>query len=86
MTGNVVRMRGDFDTVQLKLRFSERLRVQIAEAAQNHHRSLNGEIISRLEQSFLDERISNIEQTIERIEASVKRLEEIQNDVASGIE
>jgi hypothetical protein len=40
------------DTVQLKLRFSEALRRRLEREAKQQKQSLNGEIISRLEQSF----------------------------------
>jgi hypothetical protein len=40
------------DTVQLKLRFPERLRLRIESAADRNQRSMNAEIIHRLEQSF----------------------------------
>jgi hypothetical protein len=42
------------ETVQLKLRFSEALRRKLAEAAVGNERSLNAEIVSRLEKSFLE--------------------------------
>jgi len=40
------------ETVQLKLRFPERLRLRIDAAANRNQRSMNAEIIDRLEQSF----------------------------------
>lgn len=40
------------DTVQLKLRFSEALRRRLEREAQRQDRSLNSEIVSRLDQSF----------------------------------
>jgi len=40
------------EMVQLKLRFPERLRVRIELAANGNQRSMNAEIIDRLEQSF----------------------------------
>ena len=40
------------DTVQLKLRFSERLRRQLEQAAKHHRQSLNTEIVDRLYVSF----------------------------------
>jgi len=40
------------DVVQLKLRFSETLRRRLEREAKQQKQSLNGEIISRLEQSF----------------------------------
>src|SRR5690348_7914838 len=43
---------GDNELVQLKLRFSERLRARIEAAAKKADRSMNSEIVRRLEQSF----------------------------------
>jgi Arc-like DNA binding domain len=40
------------DTVQLKLRFSERLRRQLEQAAKHNRQSLNSEIVDRLYVSF----------------------------------
>src|SRR5262249_1437685 len=40
------------DTVQLKLRFSERLRRQLERAAEHHRWSMNTEIVDRLDVSF----------------------------------
>jgi hypothetical protein len=40
------------DTVQLKLRFPEKLRQRIESAADRNQRSLNAEIVQRLEHSF----------------------------------
>jgi hypothetical protein len=39
-------------TVQLKLRFDEKLRRRLEQAARKADRSMNSEIIARLEQSF----------------------------------
>jgi Arc-like DNA binding domain len=43
------------DTVQLKLRFSERLRRQLERAAKHNDWSMNTEIVNRLEVSFQKE-------------------------------
>jgi hypothetical protein len=43
------------DEVQLKLRFDERLRRRIAKEAERNNRSMNAEIIHRLEESFRQE-------------------------------
>jgi hypothetical protein len=43
------------ETVQLKLRFPERLRQRIESAAARDERSMNAEIVRRLEQSFQKE-------------------------------
>jgi hypothetical protein len=48
------------ETVQLKLRFPERLRLRIEAAANRNQRSLNAEIIDRLDQSFRrDDTVAN---------------------------
>jgi ABC-type transporter MlaC component len=43
------------DQVQLKLRFDENLRRKLERAAAKNDRSMNAEIVRRLEQSLLDE-------------------------------
>jgi Arc-like DNA binding dprotein len=43
------------DEVQLKLRFSEALRRRLAREARRQKRSLNAEIIARLDQSLLSQ-------------------------------
>jgi non-homologous end joining protein Ku len=43
------------ETVQLKLRFPERLRRRIEQAAERNRHSMNAEIVERLEQSFQKE-------------------------------
>lgn len=48
------------DTVQLKLRFPERLRVRIENAASKSGHSMNSEIVRRLEQSFSRDDVSGI--------------------------
>lgn len=45
------------EQVQLKLRFDEKLRRRLAGAAAKNDRSMNSEIIARLEQSLRDEDI-----------------------------
>jgi hypothetical protein len=40
------------DTVQLKLRFPEKLRLRIEQVADRNRHSMNAEIVRRLEQSF----------------------------------
>ena len=40
------------ETAELRLRFPEKLRLRIESAASRNQRSMNGEIIHRLEQSF----------------------------------
>ena len=43
------------DEVQLKLRFSEALRLRLAREAKRRKRSLNAEIVQRLDQSLLNQ-------------------------------
>jgi len=43
------------DTVQLKLRFSERLRRRLEQAAKHNDWSMNAEIVNRLDTSFQKE-------------------------------
>ena len=40
------------ETAELRLRFAEKLRLRIESAASRNQRSMNAEIIHRLEQSF----------------------------------
>jgi hypothetical protein len=44
--------RKPYQTVQLKLRFPEKLRLRIQSAAERSERSMNSEIVHRLEKSF----------------------------------
>ena len=57
-------VRKQSDTVHLKLRFSEKLRLRIEVAADRNQRSMNSEIVHRLEQSFeKDDRMADIKAT-----------------------
>jgi hypothetical protein len=52
------------EIVHLKLRFPERVRVRIEAAAKKNARSMNAEIVHRLEQSFeTDERVDLVKTT-----------------------
>jgi Arc-like DNA binding domain len=54
------------DQVHLKLRFTERLRKRIEQAAAHNDRSMNEEIIRRLEQSFTgDDLVKTVKETIQ---------------------
>ena len=59
-------------TVQYNLRWSEELRDRIAEEAKKNTRSMNQEIIARLEQSFTDKNIA--EEEIVALTSQVKQL------------
>jgi hypothetical protein len=62
------------DEVQLKLRFDEKLRRRLAREAERHDRSMNAEIVLRLESSFRQE---DTEQLFERALAAI--VEDVQN-------
>jgi hypothetical protein len=54
------------DQVHLKLRFNEKLRKRIERVAAHNRRSMNDEIIHRLEESFMrDDLVRTVEQTIQ---------------------
>jgi predicted DNA-binding ribbon-helix-helix protein len=61
------------DEVQLKLRFSEALRKKLDRAADQGERSLNAEIIHRLEHSFTDEADLTVE--IKSLSAKLGKVE-----------
>lgn len=54
-------------TIQYNLRWSEELKNKIAESAKAHNRSMNADIVARLEKSFEDEQSKN-----ENLEESIK--------------
>jgi hypothetical protein len=62
------------DEVQLKLRFDEKLRRRLARAAERKDRSMNAEIVLRLESSFQQE---DTEQLFERALAAI--VEDVQD-------
>jgi hypothetical protein len=62
------------DEVQLKLRFDEKLRRRLAREAERNDRSMNAEIVLRLESSFQQE---DTEQLFERALAAL--VEDVQN-------
>jgi hypothetical protein len=64
-------------TVQLKLRFPERLRRQIEQAAERNRQSMNTEIIERLERSFekVDDQARDRELVKEAVTATLSELD-----------
>jgi hypothetical protein len=65
------------DTVQLKLRFPEAIRRQLERAAATNKRSMNSEIVSRLEASFRrEENEKLIAETVERTVAALQAARE----------
>ncbi|AWW07732.1 MAG: Arc-like DNA binding domain protein [Podoviridae sp. ctbh1] len=73
-------------TVQYNLRWSEELRDKIAETAKNNTRSMNQEIIARLEQSFEKEDIAEFDkgfvlQVIENQQNQIDQLQKMVKDL-----
>jgi hypothetical protein len=80
------RQRADTDFLRLSLRLREALRRQLAAAAKEHKTTLNGEILDRLEASFLHEetkirhgqealREARVEQILEEIKRAIEGFE-----------
>ena len=69
---------------QYKLRWSEELREKIAQSAKKHNRSMNADIVARLEQSLANEELPTINQTdkdyLSKIQAIEEKLELIINN------
>lgn len=59
-------------TVQYNLRWTEELRDKIAEAAKENTRSMNQEIVARLEQSF--ENVQSQESEINELRKEIKNM------------
>lgn len=62
---------------QHKLRMPPELKEKLFESAKNHTRSLNAEIVHRLEQSFENQEnsdIAQLKQQIERMDQTIKTL------------
>jgi hypothetical protein len=57
------------DIVQLKVRLREALRGQLESAAKNQERSLNSEIVARLEESFRRAELASLAENINRLSA-----------------
>ena len=67
------------DQVQLKLRFDEKLRRKLELAAERADRSMNAEIIYRLEQSFADSDIlTRIEKKMDEIKDGIQETQDQQ--------
>jgi hypothetical protein len=66
------------DDPQMKLRLTPEVKARIEEAARKNNRSLNGEIIARLEKSFEhDDAVSELLQRVEDLEGRVDVHEEV---------
>jgi hypothetical protein len=72
-------MKKPTETVQLKLRFSERLRARLEKAAANNDDSMNSEIIRRLEQSFSrDDILTEIHNSLADLKRAMAEMQEQQ--------
>lgn len=77
-------------TIQYNLRWSEELKEKIAQSAKEHNRSMNADIVHRLEQSFindsllpkiLDDQIENSLETIQGFRGLLKVIKNLQEQV-----
>ena len=62
---------------QYNLRWPEELRQKVAQSAKEHNRSMNADIVARLEQSFEhleNSDVAQIKQQIERMDQTIKTL------------
>lgn len=75
---------------QYKLRWSEELREKVAQSAKEHNRSMNADIVLRLEQSFindsllpkiLDDQMENSLETIQGFRGLLKVIKNLQEQV-----
>jgi signal recognition particle GTPase len=60
------------DTVQLKLRFDEKLRRKLEQSALKNKQSMNAEIVERLEKSFTSSEIADV--TAEKFLSTLEKL------------
>ena len=71
---------------QYKLRWPEDLRQKVAQSAREHNRSMNADIVARLEQSFEHQEnsdIAQLKQQIERMDQTIKTLATTLQSVAN---
>jgi hypothetical protein len=61
------------DIVQFKLRIREGLRGRLESAAKNQERSLNSEIVARLEESFRRSEVASLTENVDRLSALHER-------------
>lgn len=67
-------MSGTNNTVQYNLRITETMRTRLKESAKENERTLNAEIVSRLEKSY--EPNSELLEAIAELKAEIKSLKE----------
>lgn len=63
-------------TTQYNLRWSDDLKEKIAQSAKEHNRSMNADIVARLEKSFENESFPPISQTDKDYLAKIQAIEE----------
>lgn len=71
---------------QYNLRWPEELRQKVAQSAKEHNRSMNADIVARLEQSFEHQEnsdIAQLKQQIERMDQTIKTLATTLQSVAN---
>jgi hypothetical protein len=77
------------DDTQMKIRLPRLLKAQIEEAASGWNRSLNAEIVLRLQQSFegagsLEEKVKALDDQVENLGQRVRMLEYNLNKLMTG--
>lgn len=63
-------------TTQYNLRWSDDLKEKVAQSAKEHNRSMNADIVARLEKSFENESFPPISQTDKDYLAKIQAIEE----------
>ncbi|WLS07184.1 Arc family DNA-binding protein [Shinella sumterensis] len=73
------------EDAQLKLRLTDELKAKVAEAARSNGRSVNAEIVMRLEESFGGEQNlwDEVNRLTDTVQDLVRRLNEVEPRVAS---
>ena len=72
------------DIVQFKLRIREGLRGRLESAAKNQERSLNSEIVARLEESFRRGELASLTENVDRLSALHERTQALFASPALG--
>ena len=72
------------DIVKLQLRIREGLRGRLESAAKNQERSLNSEIVARLEESFRRSELASLTETVDRLSALHERTQALFASPALG--
>jgi predicted transcriptional regulator len=72
------------DIVKLQLRIREGLRGRLESAAKNQERSLNSEIVARLEESFRRSELASLTENVDRLSALHERTRALFASTALG--